>query len=115
MSIDQLEAVTSCFRADLFNGKVVLVSGASSGIGLELARGFARLGGEVIATGSNAGKLKAAASHPANKGLRFEHLDVRDTTPSAPSPPRFRRSTFSSTPPALAVARRNTPKRSSSR
>ena len=79
MPTDLLESVTSCFRADLYKGKVVLVSGASSGIGLELGRGFARLGGEVIATGSNADKLKAAAAHPDNRGLRFVHLDVRDT------------------------------------
>ena len=73
-----LSAVTGVFAPDLFRGREVLVSGASSGIGLELARGFAALGAAVLATGSSAGKLDALHDDPANAGIRFARLDVRD-------------------------------------
>ncbi len=73
-----MDEIVATFRPDLFAGKSVLVSGASSGIGLAIAQGFARLGAEVIATGSSKEKLAAAKTDPANKGIRFEKLDVRD-------------------------------------
>jgi len=71
--------VTGSFAPDLFKGQQVLVSGASSGIGLMLARGFARLGADVLATGSSNAKLERESRDPANAGIRFEILDVRDT------------------------------------
>ncbi len=74
-----LSNVTSCFRPDLFAGRVALVSGGSSGIGLEMARGFAALRAEVIATGTSKEKLSAAPGDPKNEGIRFESLDVRDS------------------------------------
>ncbi len=74
-----LSNVISCFRPDLFAGRVALVSGGSSGIGLEMARGFAALSAEVIATGTSREKLSAAQGDPRNKGIRFESLDVRDS------------------------------------
>lgn len=43
MRDDDLDRVTGSFAAGLFEGRQVLVSGASSGIGLALARGFAHL------------------------------------------------------------------------
>ncbi len=61
-----------------FTGKMVLVSGGTSGIGLAIARGFAEAGGDVLATGSSAGRLAAARKGDTLKGLRFEQLDVRD-------------------------------------
>lgn len=73
-----LSDVTAVFAPDLFRGQQVLVSGASSGIGLELARGFAALGASVLATGSSAFKLGALHDDPANAGIRFALLDVRD-------------------------------------
>jgi NAD(P)-dependent dehydrogenase (short-subunit alcohol dehydrogenase family) len=73
-----MDEIIATFRPDLFAGKRVLVSGASTGIGLAIAQGFARLGAEVIATGSTLAKLDAARADPANKGIRFEMLDVRD-------------------------------------
>lgn len=74
-----LPDVTACFRPDLFAGKVVLVSGATSGIGLEIARGFAALSAEVIATGTSARKFAEVRADAANKGIRFETMDVRDS------------------------------------
>jgi len=71
--------VTSCFRPGLFAGYVVLISGGSSGIGLEMARGFAALSADVIATGTSTEKLSAAQGDPQNTGIKFEALDVRDS------------------------------------
>lgn len=73
-----MQEITSTFRPDLFAGKHVLVSGASTGIGVAIARGFVELGAEVVATGSSPHKLDAARADPANAGIRFEQLDVRD-------------------------------------
>ncbi|MDQ0475233.1 SDR family NAD(P)-dependent oxidoreductase [Labrys wisconsinensis] len=73
-----MDEIIATFRPDLFAGKHVLVSGASSGIGLAMAQGFARLGATVIATGSSAAKLEAEKADPANKGIRFALLDVKD-------------------------------------
>ncbi len=70
--------ILNTFRSDLYKGKHVLVSGASSGIGLGIAQGFAGLGATVIATGTSLEKLKAAKVDPANANIRFETLDVRD-------------------------------------
>jgi NAD(P)-dependent dehydrogenase (short-subunit alcohol dehydrogenase family) len=70
--------IPSTFRSDLYKGKHVLVSGASSGIGLGIAQGFAGLGATVIATGTSLKKLKAAKADPVNTSIRFETLDVRD-------------------------------------
>ncbi|MBE7182807.1 MAG: SDR family oxidoreductase [Methylobacterium mesophilicum] len=73
-----MQAVTESFASDLFEGRHVIVSGASSGIGQAIARGFASLGAAVVATGSSAEKLAASERDPANRGVRFEALDVRD-------------------------------------
>ena len=78
MSTSLLE-VSSCFANDLFSGRQVLVSGATSGIGLELARGFRALGASVLATGSSSAKLSATGEDPANAGITFARLDVRDS------------------------------------
>jgi NAD(P)-dependent dehydrogenase (short-subunit alcohol dehydrogenase family) len=69
--------IVESFRPDLFANKTILVSGGSSGLGLDVARGFARLGGNVIATGSSEVKLAALRAQPGDKTLRFERLDVR--------------------------------------
>lgn len=45
------------------NGKSVLVTGASKGIGLSCAESFAREGANVIITGRDVGRLVAAAEH----------------------------------------------------
>jgi NAD(P)-dependent dehydrogenase (short-subunit alcohol dehydrogenase family) len=73
-----MEDIIKTFRNDLFAGKTVLVTGGSSGIGLAMAQGFARLGAEVVALGSSTAKLAAARKDGANAGIRFEQVDVRD-------------------------------------
>lgn len=74
-----LATALSGFKTDLFKGQTILVSGASSGIGLEIARGFAALGGQVIATGTADRKLEAAQLDANNAGILFHRLDVRDS------------------------------------
>ncbi|WP_118182501.1 SDR family NAD(P)-dependent oxidoreductase [Paraburkholderia phosphatilytica] len=66
------------FRAGLFDGKTVLVSGGTSGIGLAIAQGFAQLGAMVIATGSSQAKLDALNADRTLSGIRFARLDVRN-------------------------------------
>lgn len=68
--------VVGTFRKDLFAGRHVIISGATSGIGLDIARGFAALGAEVTATGSSAAKIAGLTGEGPN--IRFELLDVRD-------------------------------------
>ncbi|MFC7066737.1 SDR family NAD(P)-dependent oxidoreductase [Brucella rhizosphaerae] len=72
-----MQNVISSFAKDLFAGKRVLVSGATSGIGLEMARGFAALGASVAASGSSVTKIEKAVKDEANKGIEFYELDVR--------------------------------------
>lgn len=71
-----MKDLLSTFRADLFAGQHVVMSGATSGIGLDIARGFAALGADVTATGSSAAKIAALTGE--DKRIRFEVLDVRD-------------------------------------
>lgn len=66
--------ITESFRTDLFTDKHVLITGATSGIGLEIAKGFAALGAQVTGVGSSLEKL-ATLSVP---GIQFAQLDVRD-------------------------------------
>ncbi|HEY5206827.1 MAG TPA: SDR family oxidoreductase [Roseiarcus sp.] len=73
-----MDAILATFRPDLFAGKRVLISGGTSGIGLALSKGFARLGAEVTATGASRARLIAARADSEAKGVRFELLDVRD-------------------------------------
>jgi NAD(P)-dependent dehydrogenase (short-subunit alcohol dehydrogenase family) len=59
------------------NGKRVLVTGATSGIGLATARELAAMGAEVWGLGRNAGRLAALAASGLNGGqaLAFDMLD----------------------------------------
>lgn len=50
------------FREDLFRGKVVLVSGAASGLGKAAAEQFARLGASLVICGRDAERLEEAAN-----------------------------------------------------
>ena len=73
-----MDEIIDTFRPDLFAGKRVWVSGGSSGIGLAIAKGFARLGANVVATGASHAKIEAARAESGAKSPRFEVLDVRD-------------------------------------
>ena len=58
-----------------YSGKVILVSGGSSGIGLAIAKAFQRSGGDVWITGTRAGASDYADDLT---GLTFRPLDMQD-------------------------------------
>ncbi|MGU3586586.1 SDR family NAD(P)-dependent oxidoreductase [Rhodococcus sp. C26F] len=68
---------TDVFRADLFAGRSVLVTGGTSGIGAGIASAFAALGANVWAMG-----LPAPGHEPDTSGeaVTVVHADVTDDT-----------------------------------
>lgn len=68
--------IAETFQPDLFAGKHVIISGATSGIGLDIARGFAGLGAHVTGLGSSAAKIAGLSAEDLH--IRFQELDVRD-------------------------------------
>jgi citronellol/citronellal dehydrogenase len=68
---EALWAAETAFRADLFQGKTILVSGGGSGIGRAVALLFARLGGKVAICGRTAEKLQAVVDFAEGKGVRM--------------------------------------------
>jgi hypothetical protein len=74
-----MKEIIQTFRSDLFVGQTVLLSGATSGIGLAMGRGFRDLGADVICTGTSLPKIEKARTVSANAKIRFEQLDVRDS------------------------------------
>lgn len=75
-----MNPITHSFDSTLFAGKTVIVVGASGGLGMAMAQGFAALGANVIGTGTSSAKLAGAQDDPANRGIRFLQLDSRDNT-----------------------------------
>jgi NAD(P)-dependent dehydrogenase (short-subunit alcohol dehydrogenase family) len=74
-----MKQILESFRSDLFANQFVVVSGGSSGLGLAIAQGFAGLGANVVATGTSDEKLLRADADPANRGIEFRKLDVRNS------------------------------------
>jgi NAD(P)-dependent dehydrogenase (short-subunit alcohol dehydrogenase family) len=58
------------FAPDLFGGKVALVTGGGTGIGLETAKGFARYGADVVIASRNEDNLRTAAAAIEELGVR---------------------------------------------
>lgn len=65
------------FRADLFAGKNVLITGGATGIGFGIAQGFASLGAHVTLLSRNEAHLKAAVAKLGGKAS-YVIADVRD-------------------------------------
>jgi gluconate 5-dehydrogenase len=65
------------FRLD---GRVALVTGSSTGLGLAIARGFGQAGATVVLNARNAGRLKEAAAQLSDEGLKVHTraFDVAD-------------------------------------
>jgi short-subunit dehydrogenase len=59
-----------------FNGKTVLISGASRGLGLELARGFADEGADLILLARDLANLKQSADELRRYGVNVDTLAV---------------------------------------
>ncbi len=67
------------FREGLFSGKVVLVTGGGSGIGLEIARQFLRLGAEVYIASRKAQRLEEAIEALQPLGMVHSYqVDIRE-------------------------------------
>lgn len=74
--------ILSCFAPGLLAGKTALVSGGTSGIGLEIAKGLAALGARVTATGSSRERIAQLGRVGMSLStLDFDCLDV--TSPDA--------------------------------
>jgi citronellol/citronellal dehydrogenase len=66
------------FQADLFKGKIVLVTGGGSGIGFAIAKKFLQLGAQVIISSRKEEKLKAAQEQLTQYGTcRYVVCDIR--------------------------------------
>ena len=61
-SLEELAALPTVYRSDLFKGQTVVVTGAGSGFGLAIACLFARLGADVAITGRNEERVAKARS-----------------------------------------------------
>ena len=66
----QLKAQETVYRSDLFKGRVVMVTGAGSGLGKAIAVLFARLGADLAINGRHEGRLSEAK-------VLFESLGAR--------------------------------------
>lgn len=71
-------SIVAAFAPDLFEGRSVLVTGGTSGIGLACARAFRDLGATVAATGATEAESAHASAEADNAGILFSVLDVRE-------------------------------------
>jgi len=79
-SDDELKTLPTVYRAGLFAGKTVVVSGAGSGLGKAIACLFARLGANVAICGRNEEKLAAATAFLQGTGATIfsRPMTIRD-------------------------------------
>ena len=70
--------ITTTFRADLFAGKVALVSGGTSGMGAAIGDALASCGATVTVTGATRAEADAARAQPGFRCREAVVLDVRD-------------------------------------
>jgi NAD(P)-dependent dehydrogenase (short-subunit alcohol dehydrogenase family) len=70
MSTDPLQI----FQTDLFKGKTALITGGGRGIGLAIAKGFARYGANIVIAGRNEENLASASDEL--QSLEAPHLAV---------------------------------------
>lgn len=63
-----------------FAGKVILVTGGSSGIGFETAKQFLSEGGSVIITGRGEDRLKEAVERLNSENVKYLVWDIKDVT-----------------------------------
>ena len=66
-----------------FNGRVVLITGAGSGVGLECTRVFAAQGAKLLLVGRSADKLEAAVAALAEETKAQAAICVGDVTDTA--------------------------------
>jgi Dehydrogenases with different specificities (related to short-chain alcohol dehydrogenases) len=59
------------FRPDLFKGKTALVTGGGRGIGLAIAKGFARFGANVVIASRNTDNLASAGEELRSMGAPY--------------------------------------------
>ena len=72
--------MSDVFKPGLYAGKVVFVTGGSSGINLRIAEAFGEMGAKVAINGRKVEKLEAAVKSLRSKGITAEgySADVRD-------------------------------------
>lgn len=75
--------VTICVDKMNFNGKVILITGASSGIGKDAALHLAELGAKVSIVGRNEGRLNEVAEEIKEAGWATPLPIVADVTKDA--------------------------------
>jgi citronellol/citronellal dehydrogenase len=77
---EELRALPTVYRPDLFKGKTVIVTGAGSGFGFAIATLFARLGSNLAILGRNEERLAKAQSFFESFGVRVyaEALNIRN-------------------------------------